>query len=96
MLPADWEEYVARLEREQKKPPPEAPRAPRRLRRMTSLRQRDAESQTRNSVKAIYSTDFRPTPTAKKGTKFTTDLGGNCEDPNYPHGKETRTRQLHV
>jgi hypothetical protein len=92
-LPADWLEFVAKLEARAGQRPPEAPAKSRPLRRMTSPRQRLAETQTRNRIRAIYTKEFIPTPIAKQGTVFTTDLGGNCESKQTPHGKDTRERR---
>jgi hypothetical protein len=94
MLPADWEEYVAKAEREIALRPQESPKAARPIKKMTSSRQRRALSGTGNAVKAIYQPmnqwNVAITIDPSK-TTFTTNLGGNCE-PDRPHGKATQSR----
>jgi len=75
----------------------DSPDVPRRrmpkVQRMTSPRQRLAEGQTMDAVKAIFEGDRTPTPVAGPKTVFTTNLGGNCEPLNSGfHGKATTPR----
>jgi hypothetical protein len=90
MIPSDWEEYLRNAESEIKKRPETAPRPARPTKRLVSRRQRIAESQQRNFVKAAYSVDRNLTPLAASDTEYTTAVGGNCEPLNAPHGKRTR------
>lgn len=93
-LPADWLAYIAAQEREQAKRPETAPARPRPVKRMTSNRQRRAESGTRNVVKATYQevNEWNQAQTIDPTTTtFTTNLGGSCE-PDRPHGKSTQPR----
>lgn len=92
MLPADWEEYVAGLERRIKRAPSPTKRHQPRIKRMESPRMRRVSGQTRNPVKAMYSTESAGamTPVAPANAEFTSDLGGNCEDRNSPTGKKTQ------
>lgn len=96
MLPADWQEYVAKLERQIASRPSDAPKPARPIRSMTSGPQGRALSQTRNWVRASYQdgegssgAQVRP---ASRAIPYTTSLGGNCEK-DIPHGKATRERR---
>jgi hypothetical protein len=92
MLPADWEEYVAGLEREIASRPSTAPKRTRTTGRVVSRRQRIALSQTNNTIKASYSIEsvYNRTPLADDKAEFTTELGGTCEQLNQSHGHSTR------
>jgi len=74
----------------------DSPDVPRRrmpkVTRMTSARQRVAESQTADGVKAIYNGDFIPTPVRPNMKGTTLNVGANCE-PWEPTGKDTRERR---
>jgi hypothetical protein len=94
MLPPDWLEYVASLERDIASRPEHSPKKPQGVKKMVSPRQRAALSSTRNQIKAIYQpiNGYNQAITVDpSSTEFTTNLGGNCE-PDRPHGKATGSR----
>lgn len=95
MLPSDWIAYLAEAEAEIKRRPETAPKKARATGRLLSTRQRRAETGTRNSVKAIYqeTSQFNVAQVVDPAkTTFTTNLGGNCESAQAPHGKATQSR----
>jgi hypothetical protein len=94
MLPASWEEYVAKAQRELKKAPDPIRRHQPRVTRMQSARMRRVSSQTGNSVRASYVPEsvYNATPTKPEEWKGTRNVGGNCEPKTYQSGKETTTR----
>jgi len=82
------------MEREVAQRPEDAPKRARPVKRMTSNRQRRAESGTRNTVKGIYQdvNQWNQAQTIDPSkVEFTTNLGGSCE-PDRPHGKSTQPR----
>lgn len=93
MLPADWLEYIAKAEREAGKRPENVPARPRTTKRMVSRRQRIAESQTNNTIKAMYQDEsqWNTTPIRSDQDGLTLNVGGSCE-PDSPHGKATQSR----
>jgi hypothetical protein len=91
MLPADWEEYMAKAERELAQRPQGSPKKARPVKKMMSPRQLRATQGTRSTVKAIYGESGRAQTVDPTKTTFTNNLGGNCE-PDAPHGKATGSR----
>jgi len=89
-LPAEWAEYLAKMEKDIKRAPGPIRRHQPRIRRMTSPRQRIAESQQRNSVKASYSLDFVSTPTVPNDKPMIWPK--DMKRPNWSTGKSTKTR----
>jgi hypothetical protein len=90
MLPADWLEYVERRRRELKLPPYPVKRRQPKVRRMQSRRQRIAESQTRDPIRAMYCTEtqYNATPTKPEEWRGTRSPG-ETEARNYRAGKAT-------
>ena len=94
MLPKDWLEYVAAAERDIKKPSDPPKRRQPKIKRMTSRRQRTAESQTANTVRAVYQPEskWNATPTQPEDWKGTHEVGpGDVHNPNssWRTGKAT-------
>ena len=87
-MPADWLEYVARLERDIKKTPSPRRRLQPKVTRHQSGRQRAAFSQTRSYVRASYNEDGTPTPVRKDEEGLTRNL----LLPNWSTGKATGSR----
>ncbi len=86
----NWLETVQRLQREIKRSPDPLKRQNRPIVRMVSERQRIAESQTPNFMRAIDKPDFRPTPTKPENWKGTRNVGSNDMDQDeYRAGKDT-------
>ena len=94
MIPADWLDYMAQAEREQSQRPENAPAKPRPAKRLVSRRQRIVESQTNNTIKAMYKdeSDWNATPIRSDTKGLTLNIGGNCEPDNNFHGKSTQSR----
>ena len=96
MLSADWQEYVAKMERQIASRPSTSPKRGRAVTPMTSPAQRRALHQTGNAVRAIYQdVDERNGAIIRpqgRSVPFVTNLGGNCEK-DIPHGKDTRSRR---
>lgn len=90
MLPADWAEYVAQAEREIKKSPNPPKRRQPRVTRHKSRRQRIAESQTKNPVRAAYTTEskYNVTPTMPEKWRGTNSPGETMAAA-YRSGKAT-------
>lgn len=98
MLPADWQEYVAKVERELASRPQGAPKKARPTKKMMSPRQLNAMKGTPSTVKAIYDGDkkYNQAQTIDPNSStFTTNLGGNCE-PDSPHGKSTQPLNANI
>jgi hypothetical protein len=89
MMPADWEQYLAKLERDIKKAPVPTKRQQPKVTRHRSGRQRIAEGQSRNFVRSSYTEDANPTPVRKS----TEGLTRNIPLPNWSTGKATGPRQ---
>ena len=95
MLPAEWEQWLARKEAEIKRAPNPTKRQKPKIARHQSARQRGAGQQSNNFVHAVYKEDARATPLAPKGFVGTRDLGGNAEDKNgAPTGSRTSYRSI--
>jgi hypothetical protein len=88
MMPADWEQYVAKLERDIKKTPDPIKRHQPKVTRHKSARQRIAEGQSGNFTRASYNLDANPTPLARDESKLTR----NIPLPNWSTGKATDSR----
>ncbi len=91
MLPPDWLEYIAKVEREGRSRPPEAPKKPGPIKKHMSARQRIAFSQQANEFKAGFQMDYNPTPIRSSQVGLTLNIGGSCEGPQE-HGKDTSSR----
>jgi hypothetical protein len=97
MLPKDWLEYVASLERKAGQRPANAPRKPQGVgvgkggARFQRPEQRRATRQSGNTVRAMYQevTPQNHAVTRKDSEGLTTNIGGNCESPQYFSGKST-------
>jgi hypothetical protein len=94
MLPSDWEEYLAKQEWLIKKPPVPTKRRQPKITRMQSRRQRIAESQTPNQIRAIYAPEskWNETPTMPEDWQGTHEVGPGDEHNNehgYRAGKAT-------
>lgn len=87
-MPADWLEYVAKLERDIKKTPTPRRRLQPKVTRHQSGRQRAAFSQTRSFTRASYNLDATPTPIRANEDGLTRNL----ELPNWSTGKATDSR----
>ncbi len=95
MLPSDWAEYLAKAESQIKKRPEDAPARARAIKPMKSPRQRRAESGTKNFARSVYEGDKEHNQAQvvdDSKTKFTHNVGGNCEGPSS-HGKNTNSRR---
>jgi hypothetical protein len=94
MFPADWEEFLAKQEKEIKQAPNPPRRRQPKVTRHMSARMRRASSQTSNRVRAIYTPEsvYNTTPTKPETWRGTLNLGGNCEPKTYFSTKTTQTR----
>lgn len=96
MLPASWEEYLAKLEQNAGKTSAPIKRHQPRAKRHQSAAMRRVSTQTANTVRAAYQpeNDYNKTPLARPDAVFTRNLGGNCEPKNELgwSGKATRSR----
>lgn len=94
MLEASWLEYIQRKSAELKRAPDPIKGHKPRVTRHQSPRMRRIQGQTPNPVRAAYvpESDSSRTPTKPNGWKGTKAVGGNCENPNAGHGKETASR----
>lgn len=91
MLPASWEEYLAKLEREQGKTETPTKRHQPRIKRHQSARMRRVSTQTSNLVRAAYTTesDFNQTPVSTDESKLVRALPAYDWTPS----KNTRSRR---
>ena len=90
MLPADWLQFIQQTSRELSKAPVPTKRRQPRITRHASRRQRIAESQTRNPIRAMYGTEskYNATPTKPESWRGTRSPGR--DDANaYRAGKAT-------
>jgi len=93
MLPADWEEYLAQQEWVIKQSPVPTKRHQPKVTRMRSRRQQIAESQTSNSVRAVYQPEskWNETPTMPEEWRgIEREVGpGDPSQGTYRAGKAT-------
>ena|SRR6516164_4019469 len=91
ILPADWQEFLAKQEKAIKQAPNPTRRHQPRITRHMSARMRRVGTQTRNRVRAIYNpeSDHNTTPTKPETWRGTRSPG--ISDP-YNAGKATVTR----
>jgi hypothetical protein len=94
MLPASWEEYLAKLERERKMAPNPTRRHQPRVTRMQSGRMRRVETQTANPVRAAYTpeNERNQTPTKPESWRGTKNLGGSTGPKHVPGFGSKRTQ----
>jgi hypothetical protein len=90
MLPSDWAEEMARLERKIKEAPNPVRRRQPRVTRMASPRQRRAESGPRDTTKAIYAESNRWNEAQVRSNEE--GYWDNKELPDWSTGKATGTR----
>jgi len=97
MLQADFEAWIAEMEREVKRPPAPPKRRQPRVKRFVSPRQRRALSQTPNPVRAAYVVESYSslTPLAPSDFVGTKEVGPNDRynrQSDYRAGKATNNR----
>jgi hypothetical protein len=95
MIPDDWLEYVAKLQKDLKKPPVPTKRRQPKITRMKSRRMRIVDGQTPSTIRAIYGTEtkYNATPTIDpKDHTLTREVGPSDRynpDEGYRAGKAT-------
>src|SRR5579863_7767279 len=89
MLPADWLEYVAQAEKDIKKPSDPPKRRQPKITRMASRRQRIANSQTPNIIRAMYVPESKWAVTPLADEKF---VGTREVGPDDVHNSATSWR----
>ncbi len=93
MLPADWLEWMAQQEWVIKQPPVPTKRRQPKITRMQSRRQRIAESQTPNQIRAMYTPEskWNETPTMPEEWRgIEREVGpGDPSQGSYRAGKAT-------
>jgi len=77
ILPADWLQFIADAERDIKRPPAPPKRRQPKVTRHKSREQRIAESQTKNTVRAVYNPEsmYNQTPTRPETFVGTKEVG---------------------
>lgn len=94
-LPADWLEYIQKVQREQKKAPGPLKSHQRPVKGMESKRMQQIRRQTPNMTKAAFGLEpeHSQVPTMPNSWRGTLNLGGTTDSKNAaPTGKSTKTR----
>jgi hypothetical protein len=90
MLPADWLQFVQQTSRELGKSPVPTKRHQPKVTRHMSRRQRIAESQTKNPIRAMYTTESKYNATPTKPEEWRGTRSPGRDDANaYRAGKAT-------
>lgn len=95
MIPEDWLQYMAKAEKELKRPPSPPRRRQPKITRMQSRRMRTVSGQTPNAIRAMYTVEskYNQTPTiSSEDHELTREVGPSDRynpDEAYRGGKAT-------